>query len=415
MEDREYRDRPVRIVILVDMDSYFASVEQQSNPALRGIPVAVTGSGKRTVITTASYEARRFGVKTGMNKWEAKKLCPGLTFIAGSNDKYTYTCRKLSEIYSRYTSDVEVYSIDEAFLDITSSCSLFGSPLTIGDLIRNEIKERFGLNATVGIGPNKLIAKLACGLSKPDGLMRVRPEDVTNILKGLAVEELWGIGRKLATKLNSLRIYTAGELGRTSASFLRSHFGIIGERLKLMGMGIDDSPVTCDMGIAKSIGHSMTLPQDIWQDNEIRAYILKLSEMVGQRARKHQLAGDVIKVTIRYRSFETFSRQLQIKTDTNDTHLIYNTAMEIIKKTELAEPVRLLGVGLSGLRETENPAQLPLLREYAGRRDLLRAVDNINEKYGDYTISWAACRPYRWRPSVISPAWRPKGIRNIRG
>ena len=182
-----------------------------------------------------------------------------------------------------------------------------------------------------------------------------------------------------------------------------------------MGMGIDDSPVTCDMRIAKSIGHSMTLSQDIRQENEIRAYILKLSEMVGQRARKHQLAGDVIKVTIRYRSFETFSRQLQIKTHTNDTHLIYNTAMEIIKKTELTEPVRLLGVGLSGLRETENPAQLPLLREYAGRRDLLRAVDNINEKYGDYTISWAACRPYRWRPSVISPAWRPKGIRNIRG
>ncbi len=158
----------------------------------------------------------------------------------------------------------------------------------------------------------------------------------------------------------------------------------------------------------------MTLPHDIWQEKDIEVYILKLSEMVGKRARKHKLMGNVISAVIRYKSFETLSKQLKIKIHTNDTHNIYNNAMRIIKGLKLKEPIRLLGVSLSGLRESENPAQLPLLKEYARRQDLLQAMDNINDIYGEFTISWAAHMLYKSPPAVISPAWRPKGVHRTR-
>lgn len=399
-----------RTILLIDMDSFFASVEQQSNPALRGKPIAVIGSRKRTVITTASYEARAFGVKTGMNMWEAKKLCPHLIFVVGDNRKYAHTCEGLEKIYSSYTSEVEIYSIDEAFLEITGSCSLFGSPLEIGKKIKQKIKKEFGLNSTVGIGPNKLIAKLASSLSKPDGLMFMTPETIPAVLEKLPVKELWGIGEKTMIKLNSLGIYTCGQLGRSPASLLRDHFGIIGERLRMMGMGIYNSEIDCKGQESKSVGHSMTLPHDIWHEKDIRAYILKLSEMVGSRARRYNLMGNVISVTIRYKNFETFSRQSRTGTHTNDTHAIYNNAMRIIKGIKLKAPIRLLGISISGLAESERPEQLHLLREYSKRHDLLRAMDSINDRYGGSTLSWAGYMTHRSKPGVISPAWRPKGV-----
>ena len=399
----------MKTILLIDMDSFFASVEQQANPALRGRPIAVIGSKKRTVITTASYEARAFGVKTGMNMWEAKKLCPHLIFVVGDNRKYAHTCAGLEKIYSSYTSEVEVYSIDEAFLEITASRSLFGSPLEIGKKIKQRIKKEFGLNSTVGIGPNKLIAKLASDISKPDGLMMMTPETIPGILEKLPVKELWGIGEKTMRKLNSLGIYTCGQLGRAPASFLRAQFGIIGERLRLMGMGIYSSEVDPEGEEVKSVGHSMTLPHDIWHEKDIRAYILKLSEMVGSRARRYSLMGNVISVTVRYKTFETFSRQSRISR-TNDTHIIYNNAIRIIKGIKLKAPIRLLGISISGLTESERPEQLHLLQEHSKRRDLLRAMDSINERYGGTTLSWAGYMTHRSRKPVISPAWRPKGI-----
>jgi DNA polymerase-4 len=380
----------MKIILLIDMDSFFASVEQQSNPALRGKPIAVVGSGKRTVVTTSSYEAREFGVKTGMNMYEARKLCPHLIFVTGNNEKYAHTCGELSNIYSKYTPGVEVYSIDEAFLDITSSSNLFGGPLALGKEIKQKIKRQFGLNSTIGIGPNKLIAKLASNISKPDGLRWIKPDEVSFVLKTLPVDELWGIGKKLKEKLNSLGIYTCGGLGKTSVSFLRSHFGINGEHLKLMGMGLNNSPVSPESETAKSVGHSMTLPRDIWEQKDIESYILRLSEMVGRRARKYKLMGNVINVVIRYKNFETFSRQSKIKTHTNDTHNIYKTSMRIIQGIQLRNSIRLLGVGLSGLVESEKPEQLPLLHEYARRQSLLKAMDSINDRHGEFTVSWAA-------------------------
>ena len=220
------------IIICIDMDAYFASVEQQANPKLRGKPIGVIGSGGRTVITTRSYEARKYGVKTGMNVYEAKKLCPDLILVIGDNEKYTYTCQELQVIYNKYTPDIEVYSIDEAFLDVTTTHHLFGGPEAIGTSIKKEVKDQFGINCTVGIAPNILMAKLASDIAKPDGLKWIKPEDAETFLKDLPVRELWGIGSATTERLEQLGIRTCGELGKAPASLLRNKFGIQGESLK---------------------------------------------------------------------------------------------------------------------------------------------------------------------------------------
>ncbi|MBF0519710.1 MAG: DNA polymerase IV [Nitrospirae bacterium] len=402
----------MKIIMLIDMDAYFASIEQKSNPHLLGKPIGVIGSSKRTIITTASYEARARGVKTGMNLYEAKSACPEIILVVGNNRKYTYTCSELSRIYMKYTPDVEVYSVDEAFLDVTDTQHLFGGAMRIGTEIKSEIKRIFGINATIGISYNKLMAKLVSDLSKPDGLKMLTKEESKAMLADLPTKELWGIGRHTAEKLKAIGINTCGELGRASSSMLRSRFGIIGERLKAMGQGIDASAVSAHelhgTGTVKSIGHSMTLPGDIWRKIEIEAYLLKLSEMVGARARKHKYMGSVITVTIRYKSFETYTRQKKLRVYTNDSHGIFSTAMEIIKEQRLKEPVRLLGISLSGL--TEDTGQISLFEEINKRRALLNAVDSINDRYGSSTAGWALYALMETNPGVISPAWRPHGI-----
>jgi len=266
-----------KIILCIDMDAFFASVEQQSNPKLRGKPIAVIGSGGRTVITTRSYEARKYGVKTGMNLYEAKKLCPPLIFVTGNNEKYTHTCRELQKIYLRFTPEVEAYSIDEAFLDVTASHHLFGGPEAIGNTIKREIKKQFGINCTAGIAPNILLAKLASDIAKPDGLKWIRPEDAGSALECLPVKELWGIGSRLSEKLDAMGIKTCGELGRAPASLLRNKFGIVGEHLKAMGMGICNRPLHVHEEDPKSIGHSMTFEKNLSQRSAIEAEMLKYS------------------------------------------------------------------------------------------------------------------------------------------
>ena len=404
----------MKIILLVDMDAFFASVEQQGNPALRGKPIGVTGAGHRTVITTSSYEARAFGIKTGMNIYEAKALCPQLILVIGNNDKYTHICATLEKVYLKYTPLVEIYSIDEAFLDITDSHHLFGGPIETGRKIKAEIKKRFGINSTIGIGPNKLIAKLASDISKPDGLRWIKAEETGNLLKDLPTEKLWGIGRKTSEKLKTLGIRTCEELGRAPAGLLRSHFGIIGEKLKALGMGMDSTPVHADsdrdsgkQDEIKSIGHSMTLPQDLSERAEITPRILQLSEKVGSRARRHGFIGSTIGLVIRYRSFETFTRQRRINSPTNDTHRIFHTATDILNSVRLREPVRLLGITLSGLEQVNN--QLTIFNEQNRRAELLDVMDRLNRKYGPSTLTWAACIHNPRYKGVISPAWRPTG------
>jgi len=401
-----------KIIMCIDMDAFFSSVEQKTNPRLRGKPVAVIGAGGRTVITTRSYEARQYGVKTGMNIYEAQKVCPHIIFVIGDNEKYTHTCKELQKIYLRFTPDVEAYSIDEAFLDITTTHHLFGGPKAIGRSIKKQIKKQFGITCTVGIAPNILIAKLASDLAKPDGLEWIQPEEVKSVLEDLPLRELWGIGSRLAERLEALNIRTCGELGRAPVSLLRSTFGIVGEHLKAMGTGLCNRALYVQEEDPKSIGHSMTFPKDLVEKNDIKAEILKLSEMVGRRARRYGFIGRKVSLTVRYPDFHTFSKQATLSDYTNHTHEIYKRAISILNSISLKDSVRLLGVCLSSLIKDSN--QMILFEDLRKERALLKAMDTVNDRYGNFKLIWGSyleqCEP----PRVISPAWRPSGIKSVR-
>ena len=347
-----------------------------------------------------------------MNDYEAKKLCPHIILVVGDNEKYTHTCKELSKIYSRYTPDIEIYSIDEAFLDITTTHQLFGGPEAIGLEIKREVKDQFGINCTVGIAPNILIAKLASDIAKPDGLRWVKTEDLETLLKDLPVKELWGIGSATAENLERLGIKTCGELGKASASLLRNKFGIIGETLKLMGQGICNRPLIVKEEDPKSIGHSTTLPENISDKDAIKAQLLRLCSMVGRRARKYGFAGKRITLTIRYPDFETFTKQATLAAHTNITHEIYRNALCILDSLRLKDSVRLIGVSLSHLMR-EQDDQLALFSDVAKAKSMLEAVDEINDRYGDFTVTWASYLETTGPPSVISPAWRPSGVWNV--
>jgi len=400
-----------RIILCVDMDAFFASVEQQVNPRLRGKPVAVIGSSNRTVIVTRSYEARKFGVKTGMTVGEAKRLCPGLVFVVGDNEKYTHTCAELEKIHCRFTPEVEIYSVDEAFLDVTTTHHLFGGPGSIGCAVKAAVKEQFGINCTVGIGPNILIAKLVSDISKPDGLRWVRDDEVPALLEDLPVEELWGIASGTRRRLEALGIRTCGELGRAPVSLLRNKFGIIGETLKLMGLGLCNRSLLVRPEDPKSIGHSWTLPQDVSDRKRIEAYLLQLSEMVGRRARKYRFIGRRVTLTIRYPDFETFAKQATLPQHTNATHDIYESVLQTLDSIRLKDRVRLLGVSLSEL--VRDPDQMSLVRDKVREQALHSAMDAINDRFGDFKITWGAYLSQIEVPSVIAPAWKPSGVRNV--
>ena len=401
----------IKIIACVDMDAFFASVEQRDNPALRGKPVAVTGAGERTVITTSSYEARSYGVKTGMTPQQAKKLCPHLCLVTGNNSKYIQACKRLEEICLRFTPDIEIYSIDEVFLDITGSHHLLGGPENVARAIKDTVRNELKISCTVGMGPNVLIAKLASDLAKPDGLRWIDEDAVPSALETLPVKKLWGIGPHTEEKLRAMGITTCGALGRASLRLLVKTFGTTGEHLKDMGNGKLDRPIGVVPAEPKSIGHSTTLPKDIWERNEITGCLLRLSEKVGRRARRHGHQGRRVTLTVRYRDFKTFTKQITLPAPTNDTGEIYRSAVAILDSIRLRESIRLLGISLSNL-ETDG-GQMPLFPEDGRekRAALAKAVDTVNDKFGEHTITLASTITRQEGPGVISPAWRPCGVR----
>jgi DNA polymerase-4 len=399
-----------KIILCVDMDAFFASVEQQVNPELKGKPIAVTGAGERTVITTSSYEARQFGVKTGMTPHEAKKLCPHIIFVMGHNKLYAEICAKLEKICERFTPDIETYSIDEIFLDITGSHHLFGGPEELARTIKKTVKEELGINCTIGMGPNILIAKLASDLAKPDGLRWIQKEMVPSVLQSLPVKKLWGIGRHTEEKLRAMGIRTCGELGAAPLSVLTKKFGVLGGQLNAMGNGILDRPLESADRDPKSIGHSRTFPKDIGHREEIAPQLLRLSEMVGRRARRYGYKGKKVTLTVRYADFKTFTRQTTLTTYTNDTGEIYRTALSILDGIHLVKSIRLLGVSLSFFGNNEQMTLFEI-SDRKEREALLKAMDAVNEKFGEDKITWASTVNQEKSHSVISPAWRPSGVR----
>ncbi len=405
-----------RTILHLDQNAFFASVEQQANPELQGKPIAVVGAGHRTVITTCSYEARARGVKTGMAIWEGKRTCPELIIVTGDNKKYTHTATQVVAMMRDYTNLVEVYSIDEAFLDITGSLVLFGSAENIAYGLKARIRHRFGLTCSIGIAPNKLLAKLASEMQKPDGLTTITPEEVTGVMERTPIGELCGIGKKMERNLHLLGIRSCGQLGRYPPEILRRKFGLVGEHLHYMGLGIDDSPVIPDEQAApvKSVGHSMTLPRDVESRQEILRYLLQLSEMVGRRARRYGVSGKTVGLYVRYADFDTsFNRQQTLHDHICLSDEIFRTAVSILDTEPLAQPVRLLGVRITNLRRRNE--QLPLFHQERRKVLVTEAMDAANSRFGEFSVTFGAllAKDEAKGSFVISPAWRPEGIRCV--
>lgn len=351
-----------------------------------------------------------------MAVWEGKRHCPELIIVIGDNRKYQRTSREINKIFQDYTPEVEAFSIDESFLDVTHSLSLFESPERIAQLIKARIRHRFGITCSIGIAPNKLLAKLASDMQKPDGLVIIRPEEVSRVLEQLPIRELCGIGRKMERHLNMMNIQSCGELGRCDEARLTRRFGIVGSRLKRMGQGVDDSPVVPfgEEDDVKSVGHSSTLERDIDDPQEIRRFLLQLSEMVGSRARRYHVSGKTVRLYVRYADFfSSWGKQTTLRHYTNLSNEIYGAALSILETVELEQSVRLLGVSISNLKHQAE--QLPLFEDERKKLFATQAMDRVNERFGRMAVTYGSLLPNRKTAGshVIPPSWRPGGIRNV--
>jgi DNA polymerase-4 len=395
------------------MNAFFASVEQRAAPALRDRPMAVVGSEKRGVILSPSYEARAFGVRTGMTYHEARQLCQGISLVPADPAKYSSTCKRLIRIWERFTPLVELFSIDEAFLDVTGCDALFGDPVRVAIMIKEQVWEEEGLTCSIGIAPNKLLAKLGSDMVKPDGLVLIPPEDVPQVMEDLPVQDLCGIGPNLTRALTVMGIRTCGELAGAPLATLTHRFGIVGERLRNMGAGIDEDAVVPladqEAEESKSIGHSMTLAKDCGDPAVLERHILQLSEKVGRRLRRGGYLGRTVALTLRYADFRTFSRRKRLQHAVYHGLDIHAAAASLLREIALEQPVRLVGVTVSGLDHARN--QVPLFEHDRRKDSLAGAMDKINDRFGDFTVTWGSLAERERHGRVISPAWRSGGTR----
>lgn len=403
---------PARTVLHVDMDAFFASVEQQTYPFLRGRPVGVCGNpDSRTVVAAASYEAKRRGVKTAMTVPAARLACPDIILVPGDPAKYIDTATRIFAVYGRYTDLVEVFSIDEAFLDVTGSAHLHGGAPAVARAIKLDIRRRLGLRCSVGIAPNKLIAKLASDMSKPDGLVVVAPGDLPDLLERTPVEKLCGIGPRTREELNRFGIRTCADLGRYPERRLVARFGVNGARLSRMGRGEDDSPVRPGWQApdAKSVGHSLTLAGDTRDPAVIRRHLLQLAEQVGRRLRRDGYAGRTIAIVVRYADFTTRVRRRSLPDHVSDGHRVYAVGLRLFDEIyEAGRYVRLLGISVSAL--VRNFASAGLFDDPGptGGPSLLIAADIINDRFGEFAVARARLNRRAPGPGVIAPSWRPR-------
>jgi len=379
-----------RIILHMDMDAFFVSVEQRDDPSLRGKAAAVCGSLSRSVVTSATYEARPYGIRAGMPVQEAKRRCPQLILVEGDHSKYTATAARIFSLLKEYTPLVEVASIDEAYLDITKSQLLFKSPGHIAQSIKDRIRGGEQLTCSIGIAPNKLLAKVGSRLKKPDGLVLIEKEEVPSFLEELPVSRLFGIGPKLEKELQAIELFTCGQLGRCPLTILTKRFGVIGKRLHDMGLGVDDSPVVPfeEEEDAKSISHSVTLEEDTSDPHRLKKVLSQLSEMVSKRLRKESFYCRRVTVTVRYSDFYTFTKQKTLSQSINSGNEVFGHALEIFESIRHPRPIRLLGVGASLLKKEWY--QLSLFERKEKKDNLLKAMDRVNERYGDWTLTWGS-------------------------
>lgn len=380
-----------RVILHVDMNSFYASVEMAYDPTLKGKPLAIAGNveERRGIIITCSYEARKFGVKTTMPIWQAKKLCPQLIVQSPNFNRYREFSAKMFELLRGYTELVEPVSIDEGYLDITD-CAFLGSPVDIAKSIQTRLLETLDLPCSIGIAPNKFLAKTASDMKKPLGITILRKRDVQGMLWPLQVSEMHGIGQKTAEKLHFINIYTIGDLAQANDLSLKSLLGINGLLLKERANGIDSRPIDPESIFDyKSIGNSTTLPRDSTNQKELTEILKQLSEKVAARLKNKGLLGQKIGVTIRYRDRKTITRSQMVDNPFSDSAEVYQLATGLFLKNWNGEGVRLLGVTAFDVIEKDIATKQLDLFSYeveAEKEPLYKAMEQLQNKYGKNII-----------------------------
>ncbi len=379
-----------RRILHVDMDAFYASVEQRDNPELRGKPLVVGGGGNRGVVAAASYESRVFGVRSAMPMREARRLCPDLLQVAPRMSHYQAVSRQVFDVFRQFTPLVEGLSLDEAFLDVTASRSLFGNEIEIAREIKNRIRSNTELTASVGVAPNKLVAKIASDLDKPDGLVVVHEEQLNKTLDPLPAQVIPGIGKVTLAQLHTLDVRTIRELRLAPDATLERVFGRFAQRMRERASGIDERPVLSSRA-EKSISAEETFDVDLDDKNAMDAKLLELAERTTSRMRAKNLACGTVQVKIRQADFSTFTRQRSLNPPSNGTDQVYAAARELLAQWLRDNPgakLRLLGVGGADLV----PALQGDLFSTAGvvqKNELDQAVDEIRDKFGSTAVGRA--------------------------
>ena len=378
-----------RTILHVDLDAFFAAVEQRDRPELRGKPVIVGGGGPgdRGVVSAASYEARRFGVHSAMPLRTAAALCPGAIFVPVDGRTYQRVSRQVMAILRRYTPLVEPVSIDEAFLDVTGSHALFGDGEAIARSIKQAIREELGLTASVGVATTKLVAKVGSDLRKPDGLVVVAPGEEASFLAPLPITRLWGVGQRTADALRDYGVRTIGDLARLPPEALERRFGRIGVPLNERAMGID--PDVVDGGDpAKSVGHEHTFDVDTSDRDFIERTLLGMADGVAGRLRDSGLKAVTVTLKLRDSDFRTITRQKSLPEPSDLTEPIFRAAVELLRRELRGQRIRLVGVTASNFREREQLGLFPSPEE-PRRHRVAEAADAIRRRFGERAVTRA--------------------------
>lgn len=382
-----------RKIIHIDMDAFFAQVEQRDHPEYKNKPLIVGGPLNRGVISSASYEARKFGLHAGMPLSRAKRLCPEGIFVPVDMEKYLEESRKIRQIFFQFTPLVEIVGCDEGFLDVTGCEKLFGSDLEIAKKIKGKIYEQTNLTSSAGIGPNKFLAKLASNIGKPNGLMVLEnsPEMIEKIRR-LPVSYVWGVGRVTCEGLNSMGIKTIGDLSKIPVEILKARFGqSLGNFMNEMSNGIDDREVI-PYQEPKSIGREITFSKDIDNLETLKSVLLFLSQKLSLNLHSKKYMGRTLTIKIRYSDFKTFTKRITLKNYTSAIFDIYKSSLNLLKEVDLLrKKIRLLGLSVGGLKSSSMLENSLFKEEYRGEK-LTDAIEKISDKYGENKLTVAGIK-----------------------
>jgi nucleotidyltransferase/DNA polymerase involved in DNA repair len=381
-----------RKIIHIDMDAFYAAVEQHDHPSLQGKPVIVGGyAEKRGVVSAASYEARAYGVHSAMPTSQAKRLCPQGIFLPVRMGRYQEVSEQIFQVLREYTPLVEPLSLDESFLDVTGSERLFGPSVEIAKEIKRRIREITGLTASAGIAPNKFLAKIASDLRKPDGLVEIKPEEVRDFLRDLPISRLWGVGKATEEILRGMGILRIGQLAAYPMEAIERKLGKFGQELVALAKGEDDRPVIPESE-AKSISQEETFTPDLCDRETMKRVLLDQSERVAWELRRQRLKGFTVQLKVRYPDFSLVTRSITLPSPTDQGMEIYQAALTLLDRTEaLLRRARLLGVGTSNLRHRDDPEQLSLFNSHRMKIERsTEAVDRIRDRFGPHAIKRAS-------------------------